>query len=853
MKTNDVLNEGPNDPHIFKAIFLAGGPGSGKSYVANKLFAGTGLKMINSDIIYEYVMKKRNMPLDPETIFSPAGQATREYAKGISIRNEKSHLDGRLGLILDGTGKDLEKYRRTKKMLEELGYDCTMVFVNTSLEVAQQRNLQRERQIAPEQVEKMWRNVQENMMQFQQLFGVGHFYIVDSTNGVDNNPNFAQMRKSIDRVINAPVRNRNATAWIAAQKNKGQVTEADEAPRPLTQSDLNKLEFYADKLFKSIGIDINFTRHFLDRVNDERNQKQITLPELGLLFRDEFKRWGKRIAAMGPDAQAVMKDMRSDVNVPFALNWDRNAGELDLVAKTVMRKRAFTSPDPILAVEGVEAENMDDVEIIVAKMRKAGWSIYASKANLRALGDYVFEFERGRGDHLVTFTISGTFGRWELYKDGPTHSGRGEMFDEFQSAIRSALTVSESAKQKPAPGAQVKGHEPAKKSKADEHPFAGRLVGEAALGSITVAEDGINTVPVTKDYMGYYWGEKPESHVKPIGKIGILTIAVDDSQAKGTAPEKEIVVLDEKNRIQGKILLYKSRSKKEPWRIQGSALSHKLQGKGLMPKIYAFIVNNGVFLQSDYQQSPGGAGIWAKLADDPTVTVYGARKLGGKWEYTNVEAQGRRVAGNFNIYQDEETEELEEINRELEGLGNLVFKLTNKLKTLTKPKFRAQYEEDLKGLNDRIMRLNAEKEEVKKRGKDADRAYIYLLAVPAKEAVTESVSGKMNIANQAATRGLHTYKDGDGMNNDYTQYRLSMAVAMADGKTPFTMDKTSWIGKKKSTHPYTREESAMLKQAYAAIGAAYDDLNGDDMESEESEGTNKVSPVAPPKKNRYGV
>lgn len=760
MKTNDVLNEGPNDPHIFKAIFLAGGPGSGKSYVANKLFAGTGLKMINSDIIYEYVMKKRNMPMDPETIFSPAGQDAREYAKGISVRNEKSHLDGRLGLILDGTGKDLEKYRRTKKMMEDLGYDCTMVFVNTSLEVAQQRNLQRERQIAPEQVEKMWRNVQENMMQFQQLFGVGHFYIVDSTNGVDNNPNFAQMRKSIDRVINAPIRNRAAAAWIAAQKNKDKVTEAEEGPRPLTQADLNKLEFYADKLFKSIGIDINFTRHFLDRVNDERNQKQITLPELGLLFRDEFKRWGKRIAGMGPDAQAVMKDMRSDVNVPFALNWDRNAGELDLVAKTVMRKRAFTSPDPILAVE---------------------------------------------------------------------------------------------AKQKPAPGAQVKGHEPAKKSKDGEHPFSGRLVGEAALGSITVAEDSINTVPVSKDYMNYYWGEKPESHVTPMGKIGILTIAVDDHKNRGTAPEKEILVLDEKNRIQGKILLYKSRSKKEPWRIRGSALSHKLQGKGLMPKIYAFIVNNGIFLQSDYQQSPGGGQIWAKLADDPTVTVYGARNLGNKWEYTNVEAQDRRVAGNFNIYSDEETEELEEINRELKGLDNLVFTLTNKLKKLTRPKFRAQYEEDLKGLNDRILRLNAEKKEVKKRGKDADRAYIYLLAVPATEAVTESVAGKMNAANQAATRGLHTYKDGDGMNNDYTQYRLSMAVAMADGKTPFTIDKTSWIGKKKSTHPYSKEEAEMLKQAYAAIGAAYEDLNGNDMESKESEGTNTVSPVAPPKKNRYGV
>jgi len=305
-----------------------------------------------------------------------------------------------------------------------------------------------------------------------------------------------------------------------------------------------------------------------------------------------------------------------------------------------------------------------------------------------------------------------------------------------------------------APADQAKGHEPAKKSKAGKHPFVGRLVAEAALGSITVAEDGIKTVPITKDYMSYYWGALPKSHVKPIGKIGVLTIAVDDSQAKGTAPEKEILVLDEKNRIQGIIWLSKSRSKKEPWRIRGSALSNKLQGKGLMPKIYAFVVNNGIFLQSDYQQSPGGAQIWAKLADDPTVTVYGARKLGNKWEYTNLETANRRVAGNFNIYQNEEAEEIDEINRELEGLGNLVFKLSNKLKKLTQPKVRAQYEDDLKGLEERIARLNAEKEEVKKRGKEADRAYIYLLAVPAKEAVTESVTGKMNNVNRVASGHL---------------------------------------------------------------------------------------------------
>ena len=149
MKISDIVVEGPNDPHIFKAVFLAGGPGSGKSFVSSKLLAGTGLRVVNSDDIYEYMMKKAGMKLDPETIFSPAGQDTRERAKGVTKRKQQSHIDGRLGLVIDGTGKDVAKYAKTKKMLEGLGYETMMLFVNTSEAVAQQRNQQRERSLDP--------------------------------------------------------------------------------------------------------------------------------------------------------------------------------------------------------------------------------------------------------------------------------------------------------------------------------------------------------------------------------------------------------------------------------------------------------------------------------------------------------------------------------------------------------------------------------------------------------------------------------------------------------------------------------------------------------------------------------
>ena len=120
--------------------------------------------------------------------------------------------------------------------------------------------------------------------------------------------------------------------------------------RDVTDQELQQLEVYADKMFASLGIDVEFSRHFKDRVNDPRNKKPITIAELTRLFKQIYKKHGKPIAQLGPDAEAVMKDMRTDVNVPFALQWDGK--ELDLVAKTIMRKPNFATPNPEFAVEG---------------------------------------------------------------------------------------------------------------------------------------------------------------------------------------------------------------------------------------------------------------------------------------------------------------------------------------------------------------------------------------------------------------------------------------------------------------------------------------------------------------------
>lgn len=118
----------------------------------------------------------------------------------------------------------------------------------------------------------------------------------------------------------------------------------------ITKTDLNGVEKFADRLFAAVGIDVNFTRHFLDRVNDERNKKPINTAELTRLFKQTYKKHGKKIPKLGDDAQAVIYDMETDINMPFVLKYDKRAQEFDLVAKTIMRKKNFATSNQKLNV-----------------------------------------------------------------------------------------------------------------------------------------------------------------------------------------------------------------------------------------------------------------------------------------------------------------------------------------------------------------------------------------------------------------------------------------------------------------------------------------------------------------------
>ena len=162
MKTYKELQEGLNDPNIFKAFFLAGGPGSGKSYVVRKTTGGTGLKVVNSDDAFEKYLKDAGISLKMSTN-DPRRDEVRDKAKRITKARQANYVEGRIGLIIDGTGKDYDKISKQSVQLRQLGYDTHMVFVNTSLDVAQARNASRDRVLPEETVEDLWNQVQANM------------------------------------------------------------------------------------------------------------------------------------------------------------------------------------------------------------------------------------------------------------------------------------------------------------------------------------------------------------------------------------------------------------------------------------------------------------------------------------------------------------------------------------------------------------------------------------------------------------------------------------------------------------------------------------------------------------------
>jgi len=211
----EILAEGVYDRNIFKAFFLAGGPGSGKSWVSARTLSGAGMKVINSDAAFEALLKKEKMSLDFKG-YSEAELVRRDVirakAKRMTAASLNAAIEGRLGLILDSTARDVARIESEKAYMKALGYDTFMVFVNTSREVALVRNQERKRKLPDAIVIQNHKQVQANIGKLQNMFGNNNFVIIDNNKvKEDVNP---KVYKAVRQLVNRDPQSKEAKDWV---------------------------------------------------------------------------------------------------------------------------------------------------------------------------------------------------------------------------------------------------------------------------------------------------------------------------------------------------------------------------------------------------------------------------------------------------------------------------------------------------------------------------------------------------------------------------------------------------------------------------------------------------------------
>ena len=230
MKTYHDLQEGLQDPNIFKAFFLAGGPGSGKSFVVRKTTGGMGLRIVNSDDIFEKYIKDAGFDMDMRTKKAEREAEKRDVmrkrAKDITKKRQKNYVAGRIGLIIDGTGKDYDKIAKQSIELRQIGYDTHMIFVNTSLDVALARNAERERSVEDSIATKSWKEVQSNLGKFSQHFKQNLIVVDNNDVKIDDGTLFNSVLRQVKGLLKKKVTNPKALEWVKLEMERRGITRA---------------------------------------------------------------------------------------------------------------------------------------------------------------------------------------------------------------------------------------------------------------------------------------------------------------------------------------------------------------------------------------------------------------------------------------------------------------------------------------------------------------------------------------------------------------------------------------------------------------------------------------------------
>lgn len=574
----------------------------------------------------------------------------------------------------------------------------------------------------------------------------------------------------------------------------------------VTKSALNALEVHIDNVFNKIGIDVGFTRHFLDRVNDTRNGKQITIRELGRLFAKEYKRWGKPIAQMGPDKEAVMKDLESDVNIPFVLKWNRKTNQLDLVAKTVMRKKNFKSPDREFPVESVDQVRGSEPLPKNSTPSRTGTQPHPYKGRLVGEAELTEDF--GSIPPLTDLIVMAVVGRTTVAVLKAAFKARKNLLklkkladragvklantvykEEYNEAInRDELQAKFAARaSENFYGSALQALDRLVKSKGTKQSVGGyafdiarafqginarqlekmynerQSVKEERISQVNVP-DTWNPGNIGNDLLGYR-----SSLIGTLGPIHLYQHGGGRNRYIFITTSKPSKDSNEPVIIEGEMLIKQEYTEDSVtlWQVKGSALSKKLRGKKLMPKIYAYLIKKGFFLRSDTDQSKGGMKIWAELAKIPGITVYAAKEdAHGNMDYTAVDGD-EVLAGDFPLYRNEGVDEYTD---EIKAARSQLNVLLSQSEKVTDPKQLEKMQADMDFLEDHVRKLTKERDEIYhddllSRQKNED---IYLLATSDTKPKNESIN-EVSSVDLPKSWGWIGSTDWEGKNTKYVK------------------------------------------------------------------------------------
>jgi hypothetical protein len=239
LEFEELLTEGVHDKGIFKAVFLFGGPGSGKDYVLSRTLDGHGLTEINSDKAFEFLMDKENLDMRMPENEKDRRNAVRGRAKNMTELRQRLALFGRNGLIINGTGDDVEKITKIKERLENLGYETSGIMVNTADEVSKQRNIERGQRggrTVPEDIRsEKWQKVQNARPELAKMFGQSYSEFdnsedlrsADSQTVQAKEKELMDLYKGVQKFVSKPPKNPNAKLWVASELEKKDTLKID--------------------------------------------------------------------------------------------------------------------------------------------------------------------------------------------------------------------------------------------------------------------------------------------------------------------------------------------------------------------------------------------------------------------------------------------------------------------------------------------------------------------------------------------------------------------------------------------------------------------------------------------------